>query len=449
MKTKILQLIFILFGIQVSAQVNLRLSLVSKAFSNVIDIANAGDNRLFIAEQIGRIQILNRNGIVNQTPFLNIQSKVRNSGEQGLLGLAFHPSYAQNGYFFVNYINNDQNTVVARYQVSPTDSSLADPLSETILLTITQPYSNHNGGDLNFGPDGYLYISSGDGGSGGDPQDYGQNKSTLLGKILRIDVNNPTLGLNYGIPPTNPFADGPGSNKDEIWSLGLRNPWRFSFDRLTGDMWIGDVGQNAFEEIDFEPAGSAGGINYGWRCYEGNHIYNSDNCAAESSYTFPVYEYGREMGCSVTGGYVYRGTDYSLLYGLYLYVDFCSGKLWSLKKVGQDWVNEKVYENASKNFITMGEDNRGELYLGTLNGELYRVCETSWPTNYPNLTINENPIPVGSYQAGNMLNSGGKVASSTYVNFFAFGSILLEPGFKAENGAVFSANTSVCLHGGY
>lgn len=446
MKTRILLIIFILFGLKVYAQVNLSLSLFAKNFGSVMDIKHAGDNRFFVVEQIGKIKILHKNGTTNPLPFLDISSIVRNSGEQGLLGLAFHPNYKQNGYFFVNYINQDQNTVVARYQVSAMDSSLANPLSEVVLFTITQPYSNHNGGDLHFGPDGYLYTSSGDGGSGGDPQNNSQNLTNLLGKILRIDVNNTSPGLNYAIPSGNPFADGPGGNADEIWSYGLRNPWKFSFDKLNGDMWIGDVGQNAYEEIDFEPANQAGGINYGWRCYEGTHAYNTTNC--NSSYTSPVYEYAHEQGCSITGGYVYRGIKYPLLTGRYLYVDFCSGKLWSLKKVGTNWVNELLYQNSTRNFTTLGEDAGGELFMGTLNGEIYKVCETSWVSSYPNLTVHDNPIMNGNYQAGSSLNSGGNVVSPSHINFYAFGFILLEPGFKAENGTVFSAKTSVCLQDG-
>lgn len=445
MKTIILLLVLTFYiKFTAMAQPNLQLSLLAKNFGGVMSIKHAGDQRLFVVEQAGVIKILNKNGTLNATPFLNISTKVRNSGEQGLLGLAFHPNYKQNGYFFINYINQDQNTVVARYQVSATDSSLANPLSEVVLFTITQPYSNHNGGDLQFGPDGYLYISSGDGGSGGDPQNNSQNLTNLLGKILRIDVNNTSEGLNYAIPSGNPFADGPGGNADEIWSYGLRNPWRFSFDKLTSDMWIGDVGQNAYEEINFEPANQTGGINYGWRCYEGTHPYNTTNC--NNSYTPPVFEYAHDQGCSITGGYVYRGTNYTELVGRYLYVDFCTGKLWSLKKVGANWVNELVYQNSSRNFTTFGEDVAGELYIGTINGEIYKICEPSWASSYPNLSLNDNPILSNTYQAGQSLSSTGVVPTNSQVKFYAFGSINLSPGFRAENGSVFSANVSGCLN---
>ncbi|HLO43157.1 MAG TPA: PQQ-dependent sugar dehydrogenase [Leadbetterella sp.] len=445
MKTIILLLVLSLYiKFPAIAQPNLKLSLFAKSFGGVMSIKHAGDQRLFVVEQAGIIKILNKNGTINPAPFLNITTKVRNSGEQGLLGLAFHPNYKQNGYFFINYINQDQNTVVARYQVSATDSSLANPLSEVVLFTITQPFSNHNGGDLHFGPDGYLYISSGDGGSGGDPQNNSQNLTNLLGKILRIDVNSTSGGLNYAIPSGNPFADGPGGNSDEIWSYGLRNPWRFSFDKLTGDMWIGDVGQNAYEEIDFEPANQTGGINYGWRCYEGTHAYNTTNC--NNSYTPPVLEYAHDQGCSITGGYVYRGANYTELVGRYLYVDFCTGKLWTLKKVGSNWVNELVYQNSSRNFTTFGEDLDGELYIGTINGEIYKICETSWASSYPNLSLNDNPILSNTYQAGQSLSSAGFVPTNSQVKFYAFGSINLSPGFRAENGSVFSANVSGCLN---
>ena len=441
MKKQILTLILFLCFTKNFAQINLSLSLVSKGFNNIVCIANAGDRRLFIVEQPGVIKSVTLGGQIQPTPFLDIQSKVLYGGEMGLLGLAFHPQYKQNGYFYVNYIDKNQNTVVARYRVSQTDTTVADATSGTTLLTFAQPYTNHNGGDLNFGPDGYLYISSGDGGSGGDPLDNGQNKTTFLGKILRIDVN---AAFPYAIPPGNPFADGLGGNVDEIWSYGLRNPWRFSFDRQTGDMWIADVGQNAYEEIDFEPSGSAGGINYGWRCYEGNHTYNSANCLPSSSYTFPVYDYPHSEGCSVTGGYVYRGNAFPILQGRYLYTDYCSGKIWSLKKNGANWVNEQLFQDASANFTTFGESKDGELFIGTISGKLYQICELNMVSNNPNLSINDHPILTGEYQAGNQINAAGNIENPSSVGFYAYKSILLMPGFKVDNGAVFKANAGVC-----
>lgn len=425
------------------AQINLSLSLVSQGFNRIVDIANAGDRRLFIVEQPGVIKSITFGGRIQTMPFLDIKSKVLWSGEMGLLGLVFHPQYKQNGYFYLNYIDKNQHTVVERYHVSQNDTTVADATSGTIILTFPQPYTNHNGGDLNFGPDGYLYISTGDGGSGGDPLDNGQNKTNLLGKILRIDVN---VAFPYGIPSGNPFADGQGGNADEIWSYGLRNPWRFSFDRQTGDIWIADVGQNAYEEIDFEPSESAGGINYGWRCYEGNHTYNSTNCLPSSSYTFPVYEYAHSEGCSVTGGYVYRGNTFPILQGCYLYTDYCTGKIWSLKNNGTNWVNEQLFQDASARFSTFGENKDGELFIGDANGKLYQICELNTLANNPNLTINDNPILTGKYQAGNQINSIGSVESPSTVGFYAYKAIILEPGFRVDNGAIFKAYAGVCAN---
>lgn len=268
-------------------------------FNNPIEIANAGDTRLFIVEQSGVIKVLNSNGTTNATPFLNITSLVSCCGERGLLGLAFHPNYATNGFFYVNYTNTAGNTVIARYSVS-SNPDVANTTG-TILMTINQPFSNHNGGTIKFGPDGYLYIGMGDGGSGGDPGNRAQNINELLGKMLRIDVNS---GSPYGIPPTNPYA-GATPGADEIWAIGLRNPWKFSFNRLNGDLWIADVGQDQIEEIN-KVSSTAAGLNYGWRCYEGNAAYNTTGCAAMSTMTFPVAQYTHAStgGCSITGGYV-------------------------------------------------------------------------------------------------------------------------------------------------
>lgn len=441
MKNQILLLIMLLSFTENFAQIDLRLNLVSSNFSNIVDIAHAGDRRLFIVEQSGIIKTVTFGGQIQSLPFLDITSKVLLSGEMGLLGLAFHPQYKQNGYFYVNYIDKNQNTVVARYQVSQTDSTIADANSGIVLLTFAQPYTNHNGGDLNFGPDSYLYISTGDGGSGGDPLDMGQNKTTLLGKILRIDVDS---AFPYAIPAGNTFADGAGGNADEIWSLGLRNPWRFSFDKLNGDMWIADVGQNAYEEINLEPSGSVGGINYGWRCYEGNHAYNTADCLPMSSYTLPVYEYPHSEGCSITGGYVYHGNAFPLLQGRYLYTDFCTGKIWSLKKNGANWVNELLFQDTAARFSTFGENKDGELFIGDINGKLYQICELTSVANNPNLTINNNPILSGKYLAGNQINSVGNIENPSLVDFLAYKTILLEPGFRVNNGAIFKANVGVC-----
>lgn len=337
-------------------------------------IENAGDVRLFVTEKQGRIQIVRNDGSIDPVPFLDITDRVLSSGgEQGLLGLAFHPLYPSNGYFYVNYTDLNGDTVVSRFTISP-DPDLADPASEQILLGFAQPYSNHNGGDLAFGPDGYLYISTGDGGSGGDPQNYAQNPLTLLGKILRIDVD---AGSPYGIPADNPFVSDPGV-LDEIWALGLRNPWRFAFDSVTGDFWIADVGQSVSEEINFQPAASSGGENYGWRCYEGTFPYNTTGCNPPENYVFPVFEFLHPDHCSVTGGVVYRGTNYPELDGHYFFTDYCSGNLWSLSPDGQGGWTVHDYGMFSSFISSFGIDFNGEIYAVSLSdGMLYRLESTN------------------------------------------------------------------------
>ena len=387
----------------------LGLVLVADGFGDAVDIANAGDARLFVVDKPGRIHIL-KNGERLATPFLNITTRVDDSrSEMGLLGLTFHPSYASNGYFYVNYtVGDPRRTRVSRFKVSTGSADLADANSELILMEFIQPDWNHNGGQLQFGPDGYLYISSGDGGGGGDPDNYGQNEASPLGKILRIDVDStsgavPDCNLledvNYRIPLGNPFADGAGGDCDEIWATGLRNPWRFSFDRATGDMWIGDVGQRGFEEIDFAPANSTGGENYGWRCYEGNATFNTSGCGPRSSYVFPIHAYDRDLGdCSVTGGYVYRGSASPSLNGHYFFSDFCRGVIRSINRAsGDPAVTTWQHPNSNANPATFGEDVEGELYVGYLNGQLYRIVGNSAPntptpappTNTPTIT----PLP--------------------------------------------------------
>ncbi|MCB0632977.1 MAG: PQQ-dependent sugar dehydrogenase, partial [Lewinella sp.] len=446
MKIILLPAVLLLAVMRLPAQIDLQLDLVSDAFGAVVDISHAGDDRLFIVEQVGRIQLLQADGNVNQTPFLDIINKVGSGGERGLLGLTFHPMYAENGYFFVNYTDKDGNTVVSRYKVSAGDPDLADPASETVLLTLDQPEGNHNGGELNFGPDGYLYIATGDGGGAGDTRDYAQNTTVPFGKLLRIDIDNGTgtgpdysFGSGYTIPASNPLVDGTGGTLDEIWAVGLRNPWRFSFDRLTGDLWIGDVGQADWEEIDLEPAGSTGGNNYGWRCYEGNESYNSTGCSPASAYTFPVYEYGHDVGCSINGGYVYRGTDYPLLYGLYLYSDYCSGRIWSLESVDGSWVNEELLQVTGAGFVTMGEDYQGELYLGSQDGAVYRLMDATCINDLPDLLLDESPIPTDTYFAGDLLTASATIEAETSVIFLAAGVISLQPGFRAQAGSSLQA----------
>ncbi len=320
---------------------------------------------------------------------LDIQDRVYDTGnERGLLGMAFHPDFPDTPYVFVNYTGSGGTTYISRFTMEflpgfPSDSCgicppLGDPDSELIILTIDQPYSNHNGGDLHFGPDGYLYIGLGDGGSAGDPGNRAQNPQELLGKMLRIDVSQATEEQPYAIPPDNPFADTTDGIRDEIWAFGLRNPWRFAFDRLTGDMWIADVGQDEWEEVNFEPANSGGGLNYGWRCYEGNHPYNTSNCSSMDAYTFPVFEYPHNSsnGCSITGGVVYRGCKYPNLYGAFLFTDYCSGKLWATYQDSLgNFITEELGDLPNFNFVSFAVNYRGnDLYLiGHDDGKIYQI----------------------------------------------------------------------------
>jgi len=314
-----------------------------------------GSGRLFIVEQPGTIRIL-QGGKLLPDLFLDLRNLVNASGdEQGLLGLAFHPRYRENGRFFVNYTDVNGDTVIARYSVSADNPDRADPASATTILHIKQPFSNHNGGDLVFGPDGYLYIGMGDGGSQGDPQGNAQNLDTLLGKLLRIDVNADL----YAIPPRNPFINRAGA-KSEIWAYGLRNPWRFSFDSATGDLYIGDVGQNTYEEIDFQSASSLGGENYGWNFMEGLHPYKG---VAPGGLTSPIAEYMHKEGsCSVVGGYVYHGSRLPQLTGMYLYGDYCSGLIWGLYHTVDGWQSVKLL-SSNLAISSFGEDEAGELYM--------------------------------------------------------------------------------------
>jgi glucose/arabinose dehydrogenase len=323
-----------------------------------VDIQNAGDGsgRLFIVEKRGRI-LIRQNGQLLPTPFLDIINEAGSQhNEQGLLGLAFHPKYAENGLFFVNYTDKNGNTVIARFQVSAGDPNRADPMSEVDLMHIDQPYANHNGGGLAFGPDGYLYIGLGDGGSAGDPHGNGQNLQTQLGKLLRIDVDH---GDPYAIPPDNPFI---GIGMPEIWAYGLRNPWRFSFDTLTGNLYIADVGQDAWEEVDLVPAGTAGGLNFGWNYMEGTHSYQGQPLV-NLQLTSPIAEYSHADGCSVTGGYVYRGVDLPEWQGIYLYGDYCSGNIWGLITTGQAGPQTRLLFTTGAQISTFGLDEAGEIYL--------------------------------------------------------------------------------------
>jgi glucose/arabinose dehydrogenase len=352
----------------------------------------AGDARLFVTLQDGRVVIVD-NGQVRAQPFLDVRDRVLSGGERGLLSIAFHPDYADNGFFYANYTDSGSggDTVISRFAVT-NDPNRADPGSERKLLGIDQPFSNHNGGQLQFGPDGYLYVGMGDGGAGNDPNCFAQKGDELLGKLLRLDVDQSTNAAPFhGIPLDNPFR-GPGNPRDEIWASGLRNPWRFSFDRLTGDLWIGDVGQGAREEIDFQPAGSLGGENYGWKTMEGTLCQSRDACPAStpacnaSAYTPPVLEYAHPTGCSVTGGYVYRGARFPQLRGTYLFGDLCSGIVYAAARQGGNLGVRRLAQTAE--FLTaFGEDKDGELYLVTLGGTLFALEGPS-------------PAPSGSDEVG-------------------------------------------------
>jgi glucose/arabinose dehydrogenase len=334
-------------------------------------LVHANDNsaRLFVTSKPGRIRIIANDQLLDR-PFLDIADRVLgSSSERGLLGLAFSPNYMTDGFFYVDYTRQpDGATIIARYNVSKDDPNVADPNSEQILLKIDQPEPNHNGGQLAFGPDGYLYIAMGDGGGGGDQHGTignAQNLKTLLGKILRIDVRNTD---QYSIPPSNPFGD-------EIWAYGLRNPWRFSFDRSTGDLYIADVGQNTYEEIDFQPANDSGGENYGWRIMEGLHCFSPARGCDRANLTLPVAEYAHDQGCAATGGYVYRGQKYPQLNGLYFFGDYCSGLIWTLSRSpAGEWQMLKRLDSGFT-ISSFGEDQAGELYvLNFGDNSVYRLA---------------------------------------------------------------------------
>lgn len=364
-----------------SVQAQLKDTVILKQFasglSGITDITHASDARLFVTERVGRIRIVKSDGSLEPIPYMNITHLVGSTGgEQGLLGLAFHPDYINNGFFYVNYTNKNGDTQISRFSVNPNNPNRADSTSELKMIFVDQPFNNHNGGDLLFGPDQYLYLGLGDGGSGGDPQGNGQKLSTMLGKILRINVD---ADLPYSIPIDNPFLDPGDLNLDEIWSYGWRNPWRISFDRITGDMWVGDVGQDKWEEVNFEPTGSGGGLNYGWRCKEAFENFNTSGCPGDSAFIPPVLAYLNPPGqpcASVTGGYVYRGTEAPSLYGQYIYSDYCNGKIWGLAKEDTTWVNNELTTAALFQMSTFGENYDGELFVGYLtNGTIWQVLD--------------------------------------------------------------------------
>lgn len=362
-------LLFLIACSPSSAQ-SVALEPVAEGFDKPLFVTHAGDGsgRLFVVEQGGTVRIV-ENGQTLSEPFLDVSNLVSCCGERGLLGLAFHPEFEQNGLFYINYTGTNGDTVVAERRVSENPNRADSGYSQT-LLDIVQPYANHNGGHLAFGLDGYLYIGMGDGGSGGDPEENGQDLSTLLGAILRIDVD----GDPYTVPDSNPFVDTEGA-RPEIWAYGLRNPWRFSFDHDTGDLWIGDVGQNAYEEIDFQPGTSTGGENYGWDVMEGAHCFEPENGCDRSGLVLPLLEYSHSVGRSITGGYRYRGEEVSSLSGAYLFGDFAGGQIWGARQDDSGaWRSETLLRPGFR-IASFGEDEAGEVYVVDYGGTVHRIVE--------------------------------------------------------------------------
>jgi glucose/arabinose dehydrogenase len=350
-----------------NGNVNLRLERVTGGLSSPVHLtAPANDSRLFVVEQVGRIRII-RNGQLLTRPFLDIVSRTGSGGERGLLGLAFHPNYATNGFFFVNYTDRNGDTRVERYRVTANADS-ADGASAQLIITVEQPYSNHNGGLVLFAPDGRLLIGLGDGGSGGDPQGHGQNRGTLLGSILRLDVDG---ALPYAIPANNPFVNTAGA-RGEIWAWGLRNPWRFAIDRVDNLIYIADVGQGSWEEINVQSA-TAGGLNYGWNIMEGRHCYRTASCSM-NNLVLPVLEYDHSQGCSVTGGGVYRGAQIPEVRGHYFYADYCAGWIRSFRFSNGQVTQERDWGLDAGSVLSFGEDAAGELYVLSANGTVFRLA---------------------------------------------------------------------------
>ncbi|RRB06401.1 PQQ-dependent sugar dehydrogenase [Larkinella rosea] len=342
-------------------------------FSRPVEFTPVGDNsnRICIVEQEGRILVFeNTTTAKKATVFLDVRNKVSSEGEMGLLGLAFHPDFRNNGYFYTYHTKRKPlETVITRYKASTAGELVVIPSSETVVLRFDQPYDNHNGGKIAFGPDGYLYISTGDGGAWGDPHGNAQNRSSWLGKILRIDVNRSEKG-NYGIPSDNPFSGNQEGLREEIYAYGLRNPWRFSFDRKTGQMWAGDVGQNQFEEIDIITKGG----NYGWRLKEASVCYNPRKDCNPGHLIEPIHQYSRDEGVSISGGVVYRGTRHPDLLGKYLYADYVSGKVWALSHEAGKKTDNQLLLAAGGTISAFGEDATGEVYLLDHQGTIQRLA---------------------------------------------------------------------------
>lgn len=390
-------------------EAEIRLLRVADGLTSPVDIQSArdGSKRLFIVQQNGVVRLM-RDGALVTAPFLDIRTKTRSAGECGLLGMAFPPGYREKRHFYVNYTNPGcTSSVIARYRVTGTNADVADGGSEEILLTQAQPFSNHNGGQLQFGPDGFLYIGLGDGGSGGDPGNRAQNNTTWLGKMLRIDTES---GGTYQVPPSNPFV-GDTRYLPEIWATGLRNPWRYAFDRETGDLWMADVGQNRAEEINFQSGGSKGGENYGWRLMEGFACFNPSNCD-RTNLTQPVYEYTRAQGdLSVTGGYVYRGTRWPSLRGTYIYGDYVSGRIWGLRREGPLFNNRLILRAQGTQVSTFGEDEDGEIYVAHHGGIIYRIEPAARPVFTDRSVVN-----AASFDSGLTPGSAATLFASAITN---------------------------------
>ncbi len=349
-------------------------AVTASGLASPVDVTNAGDasGRLFVAEQAGRIRIV-KDGALLARPFLDISARIASGGERGLLGVVFHPHYPTDPRFFVDYTDLDGNTVVSQFRVSATDPDVADPVSETVLLHVAQPYANHNGGAVQFGPDGMLYIALGDGGSEGDPQGNGQRLDTLLAKILRIDVDTaPASGATDVVPPDNPFLATAGA-KPEIWLTGLRNPWRMRFDGATGDLWIGDVGQDKWEEIDVARTGTKG-LDYGWNTMEGFHCYQPADGCDQTGLTLPLAEYGHDLGCAIIGGVVVRDPRQGRLAGGYLFGDACSDNLWLMDPAGDGRREPLIVAHMGRSISSIGTGEDGSVYATSLSsGELLRL----------------------------------------------------------------------------
>ena len=403
---------------------------IPSGLSSPVFLGNAGDgsNRLFIVEQTGKIRIF-ANGQLLSTPFLDLTSKIVCCGEQGLLGLAFHPQFKTNGRFFVYYTANPPSpnptgtvgdNTLEEYRASPPGSNQADPTPVRTLFHIKDRFTNHNGATLAFGKDGYLYVATGDEGSGGDPDDNAQNLQSFFGKMLRLDVDNIPAGATYGIPPTNPFV-GQADKLPEIWAYGFRNPYRWSFDRLTGDQIVGDVGQNLYEEVDVLPKGVGGG-NYGWDDREGIHCFEPMTGCLTAGRIDPVLEYDHSFGCAIIGGYVYRGSAFPTLQGTYLYADECSGRVWRARNQGGTWTTTEALDT-NLNPSSFGEDEVGEVYLVDLNGAVFRVADAGGPClSRPAVSVRVTSLGNGTLQVVVSANDSSTLTNNTLASI-AFGNV--------------------------